>query len=126
MPRDFVTIYTFSYPHQAMVIVSRLEAEQIPHRLLDALTVQSDPLLSNAIGGVKLQVEAAYIEEAKEILLGSNLLLQLEVETLGRFREWSDSVFLLNAIKTVEFRLLAVSGFVACFLLLILYFFLES
>ncbi len=126
MPANFVTIYTFNYPHQAMVITGRLDAEGIPYRLIDALTIQSDPLLSNAIGGVKLTVQEDYLDAAKEILLDSGLPKQEYEVPFSGFKKWSDNIPGLKSIKTTEFRLLAVSGAVVCALLVVLYFFLEA
>lgn len=64
----FITIATFTYPQEAYVIKSRLEAEEIPCFLKNELTIQTDNFLSNAMGGVQLQIPESYIEAAVPIL----------------------------------------------------------
>jgi len=64
----FVTVLTFTYPHEAAVIKSRLESEGIICFLQDEFTAQINPFYSNAIGGVKLQVGESDLEETLEIL----------------------------------------------------------
>ena len=63
-----VTIATFEYPQHAYIIKSKLESEGIYVYLKDELTIQSDNFLSNAIGGVKLQVNKKEVLRAKELL----------------------------------------------------------
>ena len=63
-----ITIATFEYPHEAHVIKSKLESEDIYVFLKDELTVQADNFISNAIGGVKLQIKENDVEKALEVL----------------------------------------------------------
>ena len=65
---DFVTVLTVSYPQQLWIIKGRLEAEGIVCFVKDELTVQSNNLWSNAVGGVKLQVQRENYEKAIELL----------------------------------------------------------
>ena len=62
------TIWTFPYQHQLLTIRGRLEAEGIETFTQDELTIQVDPLYSNALGGSKLMVQARDVERATEIL----------------------------------------------------------
>jgi len=64
----FTTIKVFEYPHEAQIIRNKLESEGIYVFLKDELTIQTDNFLSNAIGGVKLQVKTKDIKRAKEIV----------------------------------------------------------
>ncbi|RNL88456.1 DUF2007 domain-containing protein [Sinomicrobium pectinilyticum] len=64
----FVTIATFQYSSEAQVIRGRLEAEGIRVVMADHHTVDVDPLISNAIGGVKLKVRGEDRERALEVL----------------------------------------------------------
>jgi len=67
-----VTIRTcYSLP-EAQVIQSRLEGSGIEAFLPDELTVQNDWLLSNAIGGVRVQVLEEDAERAAEVLDGKS------------------------------------------------------
>ncbi len=63
-----VTVAIFPLPQDAYIIRSRLEAEGIVSFLKDEFTVQTDNFLSNAIGGVKLQVSEDDVQKAKDIL----------------------------------------------------------
>ncbi len=63
-----ITIATFNQPIEAHVLKGKLESEGIPCFLVDELTVQTYHLYSNAIGGVKLQVDVENAEKALKIL----------------------------------------------------------
>lgn len=65
MQETFSKIAVFQYSSEAQIIKSRLEAEGIEVFLFDQFTVDTDPLVSNAIGGIKLKVWAE--DEAKAI-----------------------------------------------------------
>jgi hypothetical protein len=65
-----VTIAQCSLAAQAHAMRVHLEAAGIPVFLADELTVAMDWLLSNAIGGVKVQVPERYAERAQAILAG--------------------------------------------------------
>ncbi|GGG38116.1 putative signal transducing protein [Bizionia arctica] len=68
MTDTFKTVARFQYSSEAQIIKGRLEAEGIEVFLSDHLTIDTDPLISNAIGGVKLKVLAHQSEQAIEIL----------------------------------------------------------
>ena len=59
----FVTVATFTYPQEAYVIKSKLEAEGIVVFLKNELAIQTENFLSNAIGGVQLQIPEISLEE---------------------------------------------------------------
>jgi len=63
----FYTIGSFDYPADVQIIKGKLESEGIPVFLKDENTINSDPLISYAIGGVKLQVYSKHKEKAMEI-----------------------------------------------------------
>lgn len=65
---DWVTIATFTYPSQAVILKGRFESEGIECYLKDELTAQVNPFYSNAIGGVKLQVMSQDVPKAVVIL----------------------------------------------------------
>ena len=68
MPDTFVTIARFPYSTEAQIVKGRLEADGIEVFLRDNLTIDTDPLVSQAIGGVKLKVLAKDEKEARAIL----------------------------------------------------------
>ena len=64
----FTTVAVFQYSSEAQIIKGRLESDGIAVFLTDNLTIDTDPLVSRAIGGVKLKVLSYQATEAKQIL----------------------------------------------------------
>ena len=64
---EFRTIGSFEFYADVLVIKGKLEAEGIPVFLRDEATVNSDPSLSSAMGGVRLQVYSSDWDRAKQI-----------------------------------------------------------
>ena len=56
MKEKFFLLGSFEYVADVQIIKGKLESEGIPVFLKDENTLNTDPLISNAIGGVKLQV----------------------------------------------------------------------
>lgn len=56
MDTKFYQLASFEYVADVQIVKGKLESEGIPVFLRDENTLNSDPLISNAIGGVKLQV----------------------------------------------------------------------
>ncbi|MCI0683892.1 MAG: DUF2007 domain-containing protein [Gemmataceae bacterium] len=67
-PENLVTLIKCVGAGQAHAIRVRLESEGIPVFLFDEFTISMDWLLSNAIGGVKVQVPEPYLERARNVL----------------------------------------------------------
>ncbi|WP_281541523.1 DUF2007 domain-containing protein [Maribacter aestuarii] len=67
MEEKFYLLASFEYAADVQIIKGKLESEGIPVFLRDENTLNSDPLISNAIGGVKLQVYSRDKERALEI-----------------------------------------------------------
>ncbi|MGF1534700.1 MAG: hypothetical protein ACFCUI_13440 [Bernardetiaceae bacterium] len=63
MSKDYhwVTVATFDFPHQTLLLESRLEAAEIPYFLKDAYVAQTT--YSLAVGGIKLQVPSDCVDE---------------------------------------------------------------
>lgn len=68
MTEIFSTVGVFEYSAEAQIIKGRLEAEGIETYLADNHTIDTDPLVSNAIGGVKLKVRKEDEEKAIQVL----------------------------------------------------------
>ena len=81
MSDKFKTIARFQYSTEAQIIKGRLEAEGIQVFLSDNLTIDTDPLVSNAIGGVKLKVLSTDALEAQHIL---NSIEQYSIDDDGK------------------------------------------
>ena len=68
MGERLVTIRTYSYPWEADHARAILEVEGVPAFVADNQLLRMNWLLSNAVGGVKLQVVESHAIEALEIL----------------------------------------------------------
>lgn len=68
MDEKLVTVAVFGSPYEAGMAKSELEACGIPAFIADEFAIGVNPLYSNALGGIKLQVPASYAEEAHQIV----------------------------------------------------------
>ncbi len=68
MNEKLITIKTFYYDSETMLYEPRFKDADIYYFLKDQKTVSADPVVSNAIGGIKLQVKEQDLEAAKAIL----------------------------------------------------------
>lgn len=66
MNDNYTLLDTFEFSTEAQLIKSKLDSQNISTMLMDEKTIDSDPLISQAIGGVKLLV----LNEDAEIALG--------------------------------------------------------
>lgn len=67
MRNHYTILAVFEYSTEAQVIKAKLDSEQIKTLLMDEKTIDSDPLLSQAIGGVKLLVHNNDLKKASNI-----------------------------------------------------------
>lgn len=65
---DFVTVAQFLNPTDAHIVSMCLEAAGIPAIVADANLVQANSLWSIAVGGVRIRVPEARVEEAQEVI----------------------------------------------------------
>lgn len=65
---QFKLVATYQYSSEAIIFKGKLESEIIEVFLRDNLTIDTDPLVSNAIGGVKMYVRTEDFEKATSIL----------------------------------------------------------
>jgi len=63
-----VTVRTFDNPIDAHMLKSKLESEGVSCYLQDEHTIAIDPLVSNALGGIKLKINEEDIDKTKSIL----------------------------------------------------------
>ena len=88
-----VTIARYQNVSTANLAKNKLEIAGIVSFLADAETINTDWLLSNALGGVKLQVEASDADRAREQLsyeLDDASLEALEQEAVDSANEWAE------------------------------------
>lgn len=74
-----VTVSRYTFPYEAQIAWSKLDAAGIPAYIGDEHTINMDWLYSNALGGVRVQVPGQFEQAAREILttnLESELLEQ--------------------------------------------------
>lgn len=64
MVDHYTVLATFPYSTEAHITKSKLEQEELRVMLADEKTIDSDPLISQAIGGVKLLVHNDDLEKA--------------------------------------------------------------
>jgi len=67
MNSNYTTLAIFQYSTEAHLLKATLEAANINVILVDEVTVDADPLISQAIGGVKLRVHKDDLFRANEI-----------------------------------------------------------
>lgn len=70
MKDNYTVLEVFEFSSEAQVIKSKLEAENIDAVLMDEKTIDSDPLISQAVGGVKLLVHHEDFKKASVIYNG--------------------------------------------------------
>jgi DNA-directed RNA polymerase subunit RPC12/RpoP len=67
MREDYSILAVFEYSTEAQLVKSKLDSEEIKTMLMDEKTIDTDPLLSQAIGGVKLLVHNSDLERASKL-----------------------------------------------------------
>lgn len=67
MNDNYTILAVFDYSTEAHVIRAKLDSEGCKTMLMDEKTIDSDPLISNAIGGVKLLVHKNDFEKAATV-----------------------------------------------------------
>lgn len=88
----FKTIATFTLPSELAVPKSKLESEGIECQVMDELTVQSYNFISNAVGGVKLQVRESDFDKAFEILKNGGFIKEEEPHLTFLEKKLSDPI----------------------------------
>jgi hypothetical protein len=68
MTNDFVTLTTYTYNTEAYILVAKLEAEGIRCFLKNENLLSTQQFLSNAVGGLDVQVMKNDLHKAREIL----------------------------------------------------------
>lgn len=90
---DPVLVATFTLPARAVTAVAMMESEGIRCETKDLLTIESDHLLSQAVGGVKVFVNRTDYEKALQLLIAAEFISP-EKETDGRSNSfWQSDQF---------------------------------
>ena len=86
-----LTIKTFTYPTDAAIMRSFLDAQGIQTFLNNEINAQVDPLLSNALGGVQLMVPEEQAERAIALLLENGFELGNQVKE-NKLLKWINKI----------------------------------
>jgi hypothetical protein len=65
---NWTTVDRFFHPTDAHIAAGKLESEGIPVFLLGINHASANWLLSNALGGIRLQVPACHVDDARQLL----------------------------------------------------------
>ncbi len=74
---EFITVATFNFPHEIIVLKSILENKGIPYFFQNENLIATNPFATIAYGGIILKVHPYDEETVKEIL--NNLNTNLEI-----------------------------------------------
>jgi hypothetical protein len=85
------TIKTFTYPTDAAIMQSFLDAQGIQTFLNNEINAQVDPLLSNALGGVQLMVPDEQAEQAIALLRENGFELGNQVKE-NKLLKWINKI----------------------------------
>ena len=99
----FILVGQYQYSSEAIIYKGKLESENIAVFIRDNYTVDSDPLISNAIGGVKLFVRSEDNQRAKKILSDISMFSLDDKGNLIKCPECgAEKIQLLTTIKDVK------------------------
>ncbi len=125
---SWVTILSFTYPHEAHLAKANLEAEGIEVVLKDEFTAQINNFYSDAIGGVKVQVLPMDVQKAQGILEKGGYYLKTKEESsilMNKLDRFSSSFPIIGQAK-LEVRLFVVILILLLVVLVPVLFFLLS
>ena len=113
MSDKFKTIARFQYATEAQIIKGRIEAEGIQVFLSDNFTIETDPLVSNAIGGIKMKVLSQDALKAQHILESiSKYSLDDDVNAINCPNCNSEKIELFSTITNFKSFFAFIFGFI--------------
>lgn len=118
----FKQVATFPYSSEAQIFKGKLESAGIEVFLHDNFTIDSDPLLSQAVGGVKLFVRTEDYQNAREILSEVHLYsVSDEGKSINCPNCKSEKVDLFSTVKDMK----SLFSFVVSFFLMLIPFYTK-
>lgn len=120
---DWITVQTFVYPHEAHIAKAILDAEGIDSMIRDELTVQVYNFISNAIGGVKLQVKVGRESHAYQILVDAGIIIpeiKSDTNVLGRIDSLTAGIPIIGMAEPL-IRIFILAGLTTLIVLLIVF-----
>lgn len=101
MSEELVTIATYNHPADCEIAKARLESEGIMSYAYNEKTIQVDPLLSSALGGVLLKVAKADVERAMQIF---EQPVEVDEEYREFFKETSEDIIYKKEQQDIQTR----------------------
>lgn len=94
MMNNFVTLLTFTLPHEAYPVKALLESQGIEVFIRDEITAQVNNFISNAIGGVKLDVREEDYKQAMEVVRKAGYITEPDDKpaSLMKLESWMTKV----------------------------------
>ncbi|HEU4718897.1 MAG TPA: DUF2007 domain-containing protein [Bacteroidia bacterium] len=122
-PIRLVTVLTSMHLSELSVICGRLEADGIECHIQDELTAQVNPFYSNAIGGIKLQVEEKDLQKALAVLRSHGYITERDMKPLPLITELDSFSSRLPFLKGVrlEVRLVVIVAIISAIITLFVY-----
>lgn len=77
--KDFITVKTFTYPHEYAVLKLLLEQEGIPYFFENETMIGVFPFYSNALGGINLRVHPKDKKKVLQIIDNLNTNSHLRI-----------------------------------------------
>jgi hypothetical protein len=118
--KNWVIVITFTYPHEAHMAKMNLESNGVEVIIRDEMTTQVHNFISNAIGGVKLEVKIEDLDQAIGFLKDAGYLQEQEeakATFISRFDTYTSGLPVIGK-SIVEFRLLIISALILIVLLI--------
>src|SRR5690606_939026 len=104
---------TFVFPTELAVVKSKLESEGIECRVLDEHTVQVHNFLSQAIGGVRLQVAESNLERARTILEENKLFENVKEPEQSKLEKKISSPKFQKTLKVLLVSIVVITVVIA-------------
>ena len=101
MSEELVTIATYNHPADCEIARARLESEGIVSYAYNEKTIQVDPLLSPALGGVILKVGKDDVERAKQVF---EQPVEIDEEYQEFFKETSEDILYRKEQQDLQTR----------------------
>lgn len=121
MTEKWVTIAQFYTPSDFLVLETKLKDEELDYRVLDKNTTEVHPLISSAIGGIKLQVKEEDYHDVAEILIDAGIrpLKNSGFPIISKIQKVSSKIPILNSLNP-EWQLITFLSLVVVTLTLLL------
>lgn len=98
-----ITLMSFTYPHEAQMLITNLEANGIQAIIKDEMTVQMNSFYSHALGGVKVLIDESDFAQAMEVLRAGGFIKSNDSTS-------DDKVQILQATDSTDYTVCPFCG----------------